>query len=204
MRLAILGAGGHGGVIADSAESLGWKVSFFSDGHSGQVSQWEILGSGALLLERASEFEGVMVAIGNNVARLDWLNRLQTAGARIATIIDRTAIVSSQASIGEGCFLAPGSIVNRATTIARGCIINTAATVDHDCHVGEACHLSPGVHLSGTVRIGRMSWLGTGTSVRNNVVIGDAVVAGVGSVIVNDIASGLMVVGIPARPLERS
>jgi sugar O-acyltransferase (sialic acid O-acetyltransferase NeuD family) len=204
MRLAIFGAGGHGGVIADSAESLGWNVSFFSDGHSGRVGEWEILGSGALLLERAREFEGVIVAIGANAARLDWLNRMQTAGARIATIIDRTAIVSSRASIGEGCFLAPGSIVNRAAVIERGCIINTGATVDHDCHVGEACHLSPGVHLSGTVCIGRTSWLGTGTSVRNNIVIGDAVVAGVGSVIVNDIASGLTVVGVPARPLERS
>lgn len=203
MKLAILGAGGHGGVVADSAEALGWDVCFFDDGRSGRFGEWEIAGGSDQLLAQANMFDGVIVGIGANRARLDWLTRLRQSGGKIITVIDRAATVSTRASIGEGCYLAAGSVVNRAAVIETGCIINTGSTVDHDCHLAEGCHLSPGVHLSGLVRIGRASWMGTGTSVRNNIVIGDDVVAGVGSVIVSNIGSGLTVVGVPARPLER-
>jgi sugar O-acyltransferase (sialic acid O-acetyltransferase NeuD family) len=201
-RLAILGAGGHGAVIADSAEALGWTVKFFDDSRSGVVVNWEVAGTSSQLLEWAEKFEGVIVGIGGNVVRLNWLNRLRAAGAVLVTIIDGTAVVSRHAKIGDGCFLAPGSIVNVSADIKDGCIVNTGATVDHDCHIAEGVHLSPGVHLSGGVRIGRACWIGTGTSVRNNISVGDNVIAGVGSAIVKDIASNQTVVGVPARSLK--
>ena len=50
----------------------------------------------------------------------------------------------------------------------------------------------------------KASWLGTGSFVRNNISIGSDVVVGVGSAVVHDVADGLMVAGVPARPLERS
>ncbi|WP_338306627.1 acetyltransferase [Bradyrhizobium sp. TM233] len=202
MRLAILGAGGHGSVIADSAEASGWKITFFDDWRTGIFVAWEVAGTSSQLLERVEDFDGVIVGIGANVVRLDWLAKLRDAGAPLVTIIDRTAVVSPRAEIGKACYLAPSSVVNVSARIGDGCIINTGATVDHDCHVAEGAHLSPGVHLSGAVKIGRASWMGTGTVVRNNITVGDNVIAGVGSAIVKDIASNKTVVGVPARPLK--
>ncbi|WP_018454720.1 acetyltransferase [Bradyrhizobium sp. WSM4349] len=202
MRLAILGAGGHGAVIADSAEGRGWTVNFFDDSRAGAFVDWEITGTSSQLLEQVEHFDGVIVGIGANAVRLEWLARLRDAGATFATIIDRTAVVSRHAKIGQACFLAAGSIVNIFACIEDGCIINTGTTVDHDCHVAEGVHLSPGVHLSGGVNIGRASWLGTGTVVRNNITVGDYVIAGVGSAITKDIASSQIVVGVPARPFK--
>ncbi len=202
--LAILGAGGHGRVVADSAAASGWHVTFFDDSRTGTVDGWTIAGVAADLDRQAKAFDGVIIGIGNNHARLGWSLRIEAAGASLAIVIDPSSRVSTRAEIGAGSFLAGGSVVNIGATVGRACIINTGATVDHDCQIGDGVHLSPGVHLSGTVSIGSCSWMGTATAVRNNLRIGDNVIAGVGSVIVADISDGLVVAGVPARPLEKA
>ncbi|WDR07280.1 NeuD/PglB/VioB family sugar acetyltransferase [Devosia rhodophyticola] len=203
MRLAILGAGSHGRVVAESAAALGWSISFFDDVRTGSVDGHAVLGTAADLLAGQTQFDGVIAAIGDNRTRLDWILRLRTAGATITTIVDPSCRVSPSAHVGEGSFLACASIVGTGASLGVGCILNTAASVDHDCRLADAVHLSPGVRLSGNVDIGEASWLGTGSSVRNNIVIGRDVVAGVGSAVVGNIASGQTVVGVPARPLEQ-
>jgi sugar O-acyltransferase (sialic acid O-acetyltransferase NeuD family) len=201
MRLAILGAGGHGRVVAESAAMLGWDVNFFDDVRSGSVDGWSVSGRAADVF--GADQDAAIVAVGDNSTRLDWLLRLHDRGVAIATIIDSAATVSSSAKIGPGSFVARGAVVSTGSNLSRGCIVNTSATVDHDCLLAEAVHLSPGVHLSGNVRIGERSWLGTGSSVRNNITIGQAVIVGVGSAVVRDIGDGQIVAGVPARPLER-
>lgn len=203
-RLAIVGAGGHGRVVAESASALGWTISFFDDARTGLIDDLPILGKAADLWAIAPQFDGVFSAFGDNRARLDCLARLRNAGGTVATIMDPSCRVSFSALVGEGSFLACGAIVGTAARLGLGCIVNTAASVDHDCRLGDGVHLSPGVHLSGNVTIGEASWLGTGCSVRNNVVIGRDVIAGVGSAIVSDIADAEVVVGVPARPLEKN
>lgn len=204
MRLAVVGAGGHGRVVAESAVALGWDIVFFDDGRVVGVDGWSVMGKFPDLLGSPAEFDGVFVAIGNNRMRLEWIRQLRVAGAKIATIIDPTCHVSRSALIGEGTFLARGAIVSTGAVVGAACIINTAASVDHDCRVGDAVHLSPGVRLSGTVTVGEASWLGTGSAVRNNIAIGPNVIVGAGGVVVNDIPGDQTVVGIPARPLEKN
>lgn len=203
-KLAILGAGGHGRVIGDSAAALGWQLSFFDDAATSMPYGWELAGKACDLVREFTHFDGVIVAIGNNQVRLKWLRQLSKSGVPLATIIDASAQVSPRADVSLGCFLAAKSVVNIGARIGAGCIINTAATVDHDCVLADGVHLSPGVHLSGAVTIGEASWLGTGSSVRNNINIGADVIAGVGSVVVKDIGDGQIVAGVPAQPLEKS
>lgn len=202
MRLGILGAGGHGRVVAESAASSGWSVSFFDDTREGPVDGWPVAGKAIDLLE--AQVDGVIVAIGNNRLRLAWITRLRSAGSRIVTIADPSSQISKSAHVGDGSFVAGGAIVGTGARLGSGCIINTAATVDHDCRLADGVHLSPGTHLSGGVEIGEASWLGTGSAVRNNITIGTDVIVGVGSVVVSDVAAGQTVVGVPARPLEKS
>lgn len=204
MRLAILGAGGHGRVVAESAAALGWSISFFDDDRTGDVDGWPIIGNSVVLTVKAVGFDGVIVGIGTNRLRLEWMDRLAVAGAQLATIIDATSYVSRSASLGQGSFLAPGSIVGVGATLGAGCIINTSASVDHDCCLADGVHLSPGARLSGAVTIGQASWLGTGSAVRNNVVIGRDVIVGVGGVVIGDIGDDQTVIGVPARPMEKS
>lgn len=204
MLLAILGAGGHGRVVAESAVALGWTVEFFDDARSGGGDGGSVTGTSEALLDATGRYDGVFVAIGHNRTRLAWQGRLARAGARIATICDPSSERSPSAVLGTGCFLARGSIVCTGAVLGMACIVNTAATVDHNCVLSDAVHLSPGVHLSGEVKIGEASWIGTAGAVRNNIRIGSDVIVGVGSVVISDIVSGSTVIGVPARPLARS
>ncbi len=203
-RLMVVGAGGHGKVVADAARlaAAHRELAFFDDrfpelqtagGH------WPVIGK---LEDIASpDFAGdeFVVAIGDNRRRLqvqDTLIRLQRT---LATIIHPAAIVSSYARIGRGSVVFAGAVINVDAQLGEACIVNTAASIDHDCVLGRGVHLSPGVRLGGGVRIGNASWVGIGAVVRQDIEIGADVVVGAGAAVVSDVASGLTVLGVPAK-----
>ncbi|QIB52599.1 acetyltransferase [Pseudomonas sp. OIL-1] len=203
-RLAILGASGHGKVVADCAEMCGWQaVEFFDDAWPNKQSnsRWSILGNTAVLLERIKEFDGVLVAVGNNSVRADKLRELSRAGAILPVLLHPSAVVSRYTTVGAGSVVLAGAVINVDCSIGIGAIINTSATVDHDCFLGEAVHVSPGVHLAGGVTVGDQSWLGIGSSVRQLVQIGVGVTVGAGAAVVANIPDACTVAGVPARLL---
>lgn len=204
-RLALLGAGGHGKVVADAALAASWEqVTFFDDAWPQRRVNgiWPINGNSAELIVRAREFDGVIVAIGDCELRWRKHGELRAAGARLATIVHPAAAVSRHATLGEGCAVMAGAVVNIDAILGQACIINTGATVDHDCRIGDGVHIAPGAHLSGGVEVGALSWVGTGAAVKQYLRIGERVMVGVGAVVVDAVADAQTVAGNPARPLR--
>ncbi len=202
--LAILGASGHGKVVAEVALASGWNdVSFYDDAwpERCRLGKWPVLGDTAALLDSRDRFDGVIVAIGRNPVRMEKIGLVQEAGGLIATIVHPSAVISATARLGEGTVAMAGVVVNADAVIGRGSILNTSCSVDHDCVVGEGVHISPGVHLAGDVHVNDLSWIGIGASIRQGVTIGRAVQVGAGAAVVNDIADNLTVVGVPAKIL---
>jgi sugar O-acyltransferase (sialic acid O-acetyltransferase NeuD family) len=205
-RLAILGAGGHARVVADAAEAYGWaEISLFDDAWPNVAAgPWPVLGSGSDLEARLVQFDGVVIAIGANAVRLDKQRRLLERDAPLVSIIHPAATVSRHALLGAGSVVFAGAVINPGVETGNAVIINTAATIDHDCRLGDAVHISPGAHVAGGVRIGDESWIGIGASVKELISIGARVKVGAGSAVVASIADNMKVVGIPARPLQKS
>lgn len=204
-RLAILGASGHGKVVADAAEYCGWeKVDFFDDAwpHLQVNGHWKVSGDCDALISRLSEFDGVLVAIGSNDIRHSKLIELRSAGASLTTIIHPNATISRYAAIEEGTVVFAGVVVNAYARVGLGAILNTGCSIDHDCVLGHAVHISPGARLSGGVRMGDFSWVGIGACVRQLIRIGSNVTVGAGAVVVSDIANGATVVGVPAKAIR--
>ena len=202
-KLAILGASGHGRVVADAALESGWaEIQFFDDrfpdAETGE--NWPISGTAATMSERVAEFDGVIVAVGNNQTRLKLHRNLTAGGAPMVSIIHPRAWASSRSSVGAGSMIAAGAVVNVGAALGEACIVNTGATVDHDCRLAAGVHIAPGAHLSGDVEVGEGSWIGVGASVRQGIRIGAGTMVGAGAVVVSDSADGVTVVGNPARP----
>src|SRR3546814_11297434 len=69
-RLAIVGAGGHGRVIADAAQCSGWSaIDFYDDAWPGigpSTGPWSIVGNIPLLFAQLGDYQGVIVGIGNH------------------------------------------------------------------------------------------------------------------------------------------
>ena len=205
-RLAILGASGHGKVVADAALAAGWQVvAFYDDAWpvSSFQGPWEVVGRTAELLRDAAQLGGAVVGIGDNAMRLAKQDELVGGGLVMVSVVHPAAVVSPLAVVGEGSVVFAGAVLNPFARLGRGCIVNTGASVDHDCELADGVHVSPGAHLGGGVRVGRASWIGIGASVKQDVVIGACVVVGAGAAVVNDIADALTVVGVPARKFVR-
>ena len=205
-RLALLGAGGHGKVVADTAMASGWDiVEFYDDAWPKRTvnGHWPVLGDTSALLLRVSEYNGVLVSIGNCPIRWEKQRALQAVGARFATVVHPHAWVSPFARLGPGTVILAGAIVNTDAVIGDAGIVNSDATVDHDCVLSHAVHVTPGAHVLGNVVIDAYSWIGVGAVVRQGMKIGANVMVGAGAVVVQDVPNGLTVVGNPARPMER-
>ncbi|MBZ9674732.1 acetyltransferase [Mesorhizobium sp. ES1-1] len=198
--LFLLGAGGHGRVVADIAEATNWTDTAFLDDRWPAFSQnlaWPILGTFRDLAARARAGGAVLVTIGGNHTRLN-LHRELRENYFIPTLIHPSAVVSPHATIGAGCVVMANAVINAGARIGDAVIVNTAATIDHDCRLADGVHISPGAHLAGGVDVGEASWVGIGSAVREGVVIGADVVVGAGAAVIADIQDGRMAAGVPA------
>lgn len=203
--LLIIGAGGHGKVVADAALETGrWdEIVFLDDAwpEKNKNGRWDIDGKANQLTEWKDRCADAVVAIGNNHLRMELQSRLIAAGIEVATIVHPSAQISRFARIGKGCVVFANAVVNVDAEVGDAAIINTAATIDHDCRLGHGVHIAPGANLGGGVTVGDFSWIGIGAAVRHYIAIGENVTVGAGAVVVSNIEDGVTAVGSPARPL---
>jgi len=200
-KLLIIGAGGHGKVIADIALKMNrWKSIAFLDDNENikSLMNIDVIGKTNDVFLLIKDFD-VFVAIGNNETRARFVKELEAQEANIPILIHPTAVIGEQVEIGAGTAVMAGAVINCCSTIGKGCIINTGATIDHDNCIGDYVHISPGVHTAGGVKIGNGSWLGIGSVVINNIDIHSGCTIGAGAVVVNNITEKGTYVGVPAR-----
>jgi sugar O-acyltransferase (sialic acid O-acetyltransferase NeuD family) len=206
--LVIVGAGGHGRVVADSAKELGsWdRVAFLDDDDelARSMAGYPVLGAVACAVSYQAAYADLIVAIGDNTRRIAILREHAKLGFRLPSIVHPRAWVSSSVVIEEGAVVFALAAVNCDATIGFGAIVNTGATVDHDCALADGVHVCPGAHLAGGVSVGARSWIGTGACVVPSVRIGADAVIGAGAAVIDDVPSRCTVVGVPAKPLRKS
>lgn len=203
-NLLIIGASGHGKVIADIAIKMNkWKNIKFLDDDENIISAMdiEVIGKSSYAFKYINDCD-IFVAIGNNMTREKVQTKLESEGASIPVLIHPAAIIGKHVEFGAGTAVMAGVIINCCTKIGNGCIINTSATIDHDSVIEDYSHISPGSHLAGNVKIGKGAWLGVGSIVINNVNIISGCKIGAGAVVVKDITETGTYVGIPSMRLE--
>lgn len=206
--LAILGAGGHARVIADTARETGrWERIVFYDDTWPQErlsGDWQLVGQlQDLLNAQPQDRLQLIVGSGDNQRRYTLQSRLECMGWTMGTVIHPDACVSQGASIAPGSIVMAGAVINFGVTIGGASIINTRASVDHDSCLGKAVHISPGATICGNATVGDRCWIGAGAVVLQNIQTGSDAVIGAGATVVQDIPDDMVAVGCPARPINR-
>lgn len=201
--LVIIGASGHGKVVADIACQLGYSNIVFLDDNTEvkMCGNFKVVGKcNAAPKYSTADF---IVAIGDANIRQKLHGELNQKGLHLISLIHPAAVVALNVKIGVGTVVMAGAVINPHVEIGQGCIINTCASVDHDCIIGDFAHISIGSHIAGTVKIGRKTWVGAGAIVSNNIDIVDDCILGAGAVVVNNILKPDTYVGVPARKMVK-
>lgn len=196
-RLIIIGASGHGKVVADIAALNGYRdIVFLDDNDSIKgCARYPVLGKS----DSAPDGE-VFVAIGDSGVRRRFMEKYK--GRRTPILIHPSAVIAGDVRIDDGVVVMAGAVVNPGAKIGRGTIVNTSCSVDHDCVIGDFCHIAVGAHLCGAVVVGDESWIGAGATVINNVCICGGCMIGAGAVVIRDINQSGTYVGTPAKRLS--
>ena len=202
-RLIIIGAGGHGKVVASCAEDTKRfdEICFLDDSGKTEVLGFKVVGKTSDIEKFVSDSQFI-VAIGNNEARKNFCQTIENLGGKLATIVHPSVVIGKQAVIENGTFVSANAVINPSAQIGKGAIINTSAVVEHDCVIGDYTHICPAVAIAGTVNVGNFCTLGIGTKVSNNVNICDRTILGAGSVVVKDIIEAGTYVGVPAKKIK--
>lgn len=201
-KLILIGASGHGKVVADIATKNGYaEIAFLDDNPEVKdCGGFPVVGTSKDFL-RYKQWDFV-VAIGNTSVRQKIQTVLEKEGLHIASLIHPNAVIADDVRIAEGSVVMAGTVINPGTRIGKGCIVNTCASVDHDCQIGDYTHVSVGAHVAGTVKVGCATWIGAGAIVSNNVEISENCMIGAGAVVVKNITQAGTYIGVPARKVK--
>jgi sugar O-acyltransferase (sialic acid O-acetyltransferase NeuD family) len=205
MKILVIGAGGHAKVVIEALKQMGATILGALDAnaalHGSSILGAPVLG-GDEMLERYPE---ALLANGVGMtrpggARAAVFNRFSRQGRKFVTITHPSAVIASDARLGEGAQIMAGAILQPGISIGANSIVNTGAVIDHDCQIAAHCHIGPRSVLSGGVAIRENSHIGVGAAIIEGMNIGTGALVAAGAVVVSDVADNARVRGVPARP----
>lgn len=197
-RVVIIGASGHGKVIADIILKSGDLVVGFLDDNPDLEDAF----IGFPVLGQVHDFVNYIdckfvIAIGNADIRERIANELDLEWY---TAVHPTAVISNiEVVIGEGTVVMANTVINSNAKVGKHCIINTGAIVEHDNVIEDYAHISVGAKLAGNVTIGRKAWIGIGSQVIQGKCVGAETMIGAGATVIVDIKEKGTYVGVPAH-----
>jgi sugar O-acyltransferase (sialic acid O-acetyltransferase NeuD family) len=210
-RVIVVGAGGHAGVVLDAVACQGrYRVVGLVDSvlpAGARYLGYEVIGDEAALpaLARALDARLVVVALGDNWQRRALAERFEQVlgGPRFGTVVHPAASVAPDIELGVGTMVLAGAVLVRGCRVGRGCIVNTHASLDHDGVLEDYASLGPGAVTGGNVRVGTCTAVGLGARVVHGVTIGRHSVVGAGALVLEDVPSGVVAYGAPARVVRK-
>lgn len=220
-RLVVIGAGGFGRETVDVIEALNAERA-----DVGEDAAWDLLGVvddspsetnlarladrgiahlGSLdeVLDAAPTGLAYAVGIGSPAVRRRIAERCDDAGLAAATLVHPSATIGSRVSLGPGTVVCAGARVTTNIEIGRHVHINPNVTIGHDTVVEDYVSLNPQAAISGDCVLETGVLVGVAGVVLNGLRVGAGAIVGGAACAVGDVEPGIVVVGVPARPLVK-
>jgi len=145
---------------------------------------------------------GYVACVGYPDARRDVVSECDWLGLQALTIVHDDVSVGTLSTLGDGCVVLATVSMSPYVSIGDHVFVSYGALIGHDTKVGAYSSLMPGCVISGDCSIGEGVMVGSNATVVEKVSIGDGANVGAGAVVTTDVAPGVTVVGVPARPLR--
>lgn len=204
----IVGASGFGRELVQWIEDINkvspeWNILGFIDDNpnalDGSRCEYHIIGSIKDWEPKGDEYLACALAFPEVKCKV--VTMLKERGAKFATLIHPTAIISRYAELGEGVVVTPRSNVNADAKVGDFVSI-LGSGIGHDAIVGDYSTLSGRCSINGHVEIGSKVYIACGVSIAPSKIVGDGATIGIGSVVIKNVKAGSTVFGNPAKRID--
>lgn len=180
-----------------------WTFGGFLDDRSGILDDFPC-GPGIVGTVEAYQphpADRLVLAIGEAPVRKAYAERLEARGARFVSVVHPTAVIGQSVKVGEGCILAPYSVLTASLQVGRFVNIGVFSCCSHHNRIGDWCQISGHCSLPGNVTLGEGVFLACGVVLVPGAQVGDWAYVGAGSVVLRRVPSRTKVFGNPAVPI---
>ncbi len=210
-------------IVIFGSGGMAREVAFLIDEINNASPQWNILGFVELDRERVGQQSGkyrvyctedelydktlsAAVGVGTPVVIDKIASRFgERSNISFPNLIHPSVVRDEpRVELGKGNILCARNIFTTDIKVGSFNIFNLNGTYAHDVRIADCSIFNSGTKVSGGVEIGSRCLVGAGATILQYLKIGDEVTVGAGSVVTKDVAAGITVVGVPAKPLDRA
>ncbi|NDJ26732.1 transferase [Campylobacter sp. MIT 12-8780] len=163
-KLILVGSGGFAKELYQYLQNTDHEILGYIDKQKSAFYELSYLGDEESIHQSFFKEASFLLGIGQVELRASIIAKLKARGANFFSFIHSSAIVASDALLGEGVVLCPNSMLNAGAQLEDFVLLNIYASVAHDCVVGENSILCPYATLNGEAKTGKNCFLGTGAS----------------------------------------
>lgn len=135
--------------------------------------------------------------------RCEWRDRINIPLEKYCNFIHPSAYVAGSAKMGYGNVVLANTVINSGATIGNFNTFNSGDLFGHDTTIGDSNFFAAHACLGSNVHVGNMNFFGISCCVKNKTTLGDKNVIGQCANVVKDIDNSLVMIGNPAKPLEK-